>query len=173
MPNYCVNELLITGELSFRRDFEEIARSETRVLDFNNFVPYPEEWREGDEKWEEWWATSNAMDSIDREVFSQEHPQPKHYYSDVGYNWCISNWGSKWNSLESCSDNNSKRLIYKFDTAWSPPREVILVISKLFPDLRFRLRYWEAGIGFKGVYECEKGEVIFESEDSYRGNKGG
>jgi hypothetical protein len=46
-------------------------------------------------------------------------------------------------------------------------------ISKKFPDLNFKLRYYEAGCGFKGLLILENGLVITHIQGSYTGQRGG
>lgn len=161
MPNYCDNELWIRGDITFRRDFIDFARSNDRVLDFNQFVPYPAEWAEKDRIWDEWWRNGH------------EGQEPEYAYSKFGYEWSISFWGTKWNSLESRVDSNSRRTLYCFDTAWSPPTPVILAMSQKFPNLNFKLKYWEQGCAFKGICECENGVVLRDESSNYRGYRGG
>lgn len=160
MPNYCENELWIKGDLVFRRDFMEIAKTEKGVLDFNQFVPYPEEWSRKDKIWNEWWENSVGE-------------EPEYAYGKYGYDWSISHWGSKWNALESQVNSNNRRTLYLFDTAWSPPKPLIVKMSEMFPDLNFKLKFWECGCAFKGVYVCEKGEILEDIESNYRGPRGG
>jgi len=173
IPNYCDNELYIKGSISLRLDFVEVAKTEDRILDFNSFVPYPEEWREGDKIYNEWWEKYHSLLSDEKDVFALFTPEPKNYYSDFGYDWCYKFWNSKWNSLESRVDHNNRRTLFYFDTAWSPPKAVILKMSEMFPDLNFKLKYWECGAGFKGAYECENGIIVQDESSNYRGNRGG
>jgi hypothetical protein len=46
-------------------------------------------------------------------------------------------------------------------------------MSKMFPDLTFKLKYYEMGNGFKGVFVCKGGKVIKSDEFEYRGGRGG
>jgi hypothetical protein len=151
----------------------EVAKTEIRILDFNSFVPYPEEWREGDKIHDAWWEKYNSLPNEEKASFALFTSEPKNYYNDMGYDWCYSKWGSKWNSLESRVDHNNRRTLYGFDTAWSPPKPVILKMSEMFSDLNFKLKFWECGAGFKGIYECENGVVILSKDSNYRGNRGG
>ena len=173
MPNYCDNELQIKGPISLRLEFIEKARTEERELDFNQFDSYPEEWREGDRIYEEWWDKSHSLPEEKRAYFVLFNPEPKNYYNDLGYDWCYAHWNSKWNSLESEVDHNNRRTLYYFNTAWSPPRPLVLKMSKMFPDLNFKLKFWECGVGFKGTYECKNGIIIADRNSNYRGNRGG
>jgi hypothetical protein len=55
---------------------------------------------------------------------------------------------------------------YSFDTAWAPPIEGYIHISRLFPGLRFTMTYYEPGMCFAGCAIIEDGEVIASSEAS-------
>lgn len=106
-----------------------------------------------------------------------------------GYHWNILNWGTKWDVYadritpekmgwsEGCN-----RIEFGFDTAWSPPAQWLIKITKLFPSLSFVLHYEEPGGYFAGdlIYrngvlkdipyddeQCSKlfGEIDEESEE--------
>lgn len=50
-------------------------------------------------------------------------------------------------------------LIYEFDTAWSPPLEIIQQLSRHWPDLVFILDYEESGEGYKGLAKAAAGQL--------------
>lgn len=53
----------------------------------------------------------------------------KYGYS-AWYDWCINNWGTKWNAMDTqirCDDEIS------FLTAWSPPDPIYLKLSEMYP----------------------------------------
>ena len=54
----------------------------------------------------------------------------------------------------------------RFDTAWSPPVELFDKVAKDYPQLTFRLRYFELGDGFKGVAEWRNG-IRIKNEPSH------
>lgn len=92
------------------------------------------------------------------------------------YDWCTSNWGTKWNASDSCIPEGGVRkahTLVKFKTAWSPPLPVVLRLSELFPKNTFVLRYYERGAAYKGVYKVKAGEVLTQMEGEYRGRRGG
>lgn len=112
-----------------------------------------------------------ARGKEEEQAFSLEslYPCPD---SKDWYDWRITNWGTKWDVqfsgvVESNTKKNPAKVIYCFDTAWSPPTSGIQEISNQFPMLTFTLNYWEAGMGFKGKYKCKAGEVLLAKEDSY------
>ena len=64
--------------------------------------------------------------------------------SQPWYDWNISNWGTKWNAINSHLERMGEDVaIYNFDTAWSPPMPVIDKLRKLFPTMGFFYRYEE------------------------------
>lgn len=171
MPNYCQNELKVSGDKNILERFKKAAGTEKRVLDFNVFVTYPKELEEADEKWNEWWDKRNKCKTA--EDITAIGPAPYNAYDKEGYDWCIRRWGTKWNSIEPNIVDDGKALLYDFDTAWSPPCPIVLEMSKKFPDLKFTLKYWEGGSGFKGVFKCVDGGVTKTEMSSYRGHRGG
>ena len=52
--------------------------------------------------------------------------------------------------------------MYTFDSAWGPPQEGIVHISKSFKSLLFDLRYQEPGMMFCGYARISNGEVLHE-----------
>lgn len=120
-PNWCENRLEIKGKTEDLRKFREYAKSSKTPLDFNNFIPYPKRFAD-----------------LDRKPIND-----KDGYNSGGYEWCIANWGTKWNSCDAKKSSvYNQRLCYDFDTAWSPPAPIIRKMGELFPSLHFILKYW-------------------------------
>lgn len=82
------------------------------------------------------------------------------YGAATWYDWCISNWGTKWNSYypdKSFADGVS------FSTAWSAPEPVIKALSERFPDVVITHEWADEDIGRNlGRREYEGGECIGE-----------
>jgi len=102
----------------------------------------------------------------------------KTYGHTTWYSWCTEHWGTKWDCNNSVIEKTKEKdgkliVVYGFDTAWSPPIAAMTEISKKFPDLNFKLRYYEAGCGFKGLLILENGLVITHIQGSYTGQRGG
>lgn len=161
MPNWCSNELIVTGadsELSvFKQYAEGVAREEDICLDFNKFVPYIKGISDhsGFEK----------MSVAERElVVMLGRGDLDKDYDTVGYNWCIKHWGTKWNATHSEIHDEPGCLTYGFDTAWTEPAPVIHAMSRIFPELSFSLSYREEGEGFEGVHECKAGVVTLDRQ---------
>lgn len=64
------------------------------------------------------------------------------YNAPTWYEWCIENWGTKWNATngELISENKNK-LTYTFDTAWCHPTELLLAFSKKYPNVEIEAEY--------------------------------
>lgn len=158
MPNWCSCDLIIMGPKIIREHFEKFAKDPTdpkRLLDMNQFVPYPKEF-------------------ADKDKAAAGNPSTKDGYNSGGYNWCCVNWGTKWNfgDVELKVTNSSHR--YTFDTAWSPPLPIIFAMSELYPHLLFTLKYYEQGMGFSGVLRMKDGKIIKRIVDNnYAGGRGG
>lgn len=175
MPNWTENELYIKGPQADRDAFVNKAEShlsgvdmfsgeeysEVTSLDFNNFVPYPQRFKDQDKK---------------AKAHRQKNPNDwsvKDGFNNGGYEWCCNNWGTKWNACEITRTENKTSLKYRFDTAWSPPIKVVTAMAHVFPALTFTLKYFEGGMGFQGRYTIKGDEIIEDSNKDYHGNRGG
>jgi hypothetical protein len=173
MPNWCENDLTITGPSKDVDAFFEFAKGKMKpedgeeqelLLDFNKFVPMPETITRDmitEEPWRTWMEDTHRGDD------------------ELWWYWRVQHWGTKWQPqgcqfTEDGWDNPVERCeTITFDTAWSPPLPVVLAMSKKFPTLEFDLRYFESGCAFNGMYVCKGGEVTCEEEGPYFGNRGG
>jgi hypothetical protein len=155
MPNHCDNDLYVRGKLAIIKEFQLFGATEQELLDADRFIPYPEKFKELD-------------------ALYKEQKREKDGFNSGGYEWCCENWGTKW-GLYDCALLYEKKssVKYRFLSAWSPPLPVIKKMSELFPELRFTLRYYECGAGFKGVFECKGGAVKADTGGPYRGDRGG
>lgn len=87
------------------------------------------------------------------------------------YNWCIENWGTKWDVEAMLVDEGSTYLSYTFSSAWSPPISFVEKASKLFPLLDFMLEFKEPGMGFAGEFEGNVEEGFTLNEWDYVGEE--
>ena len=59
------------------------------------------------------------------------------------YDWCVENWGTKWNvedDVDVSYNKNTDEYDITFDTAWSVPSGIVEKYSELGSDEEF---YWE------------------------------
>lgn len=68
-------------------------------------------------------------------------------------------WGTKWEPDIHNIEEENKRLIIEFMSAWSPPDKFLKIISKQFLGLDFILDYSEGGNNFRGRLIIEKGKI--------------
>jgi hypothetical protein len=157
MPNWCENDLWVEGTEEQLEEFmafvkgERDSRGRLQTIDFEKIVPVPE-----DENLE--W-----------------------------FSWSAENWGTKWNAShfedlnpdsggewkEDEAWDRDKCIKITFDTAWNPPLPIIKALGKKFPELWFRLAYFEQGMGFNGAYRVENGKVTMNESGDYFGDRGG
>lgn len=229
MPNWCENELTVSGPASLVDNFLAECGSEQSDLDFNKFVPMPESLTKvssgsselsykilfGDgcgfqlDEVETDLVSAHLLGSYDAvrvrelnkalykglvgksraevaEAVRKEEILAIKYNANVQahghptwYGWAIANWGTKWNASEasihseSSSTGKSKKAVFCFNTAWSPPVPVVQAMISQNPNLRFVLRYWESGCAYKGVFKGHRGEVLRDETSVYRGSRGG
>ena len=67
-------------------------------------------------------------------------------------------WGTKWDTVDNDVYAEDDSINAYFQTAWSPPIQGLMTISKQFPDAQFRVRYDEPGVEFCGVSIIKNGE---------------
>ena len=79
------------------------------------------------------------------------------------HNWCIANWGTKWNSYGYTVDTGFKDGKLTFLTAWSAPHPILQRLSEMFPDIVFEHEWVDEDIGMNcGRYVYFDGERIEE-----------
>ena len=169
MPNYCSNVVEIHGPQHILKTLVE------HRLDFMKIHPYPKELditagREG------------ADDSPEQKalVAAEESNLEKYGYRNW-YDWCVNNWGTKWNAG---GDNDAMQVdfdedvgnqgiaLFQFDTAWAPPLGVLEKLMETHPELSIECRYHEPGVGFFGVWtdgsdRCYETEQFPKSNDPF------
>lgn len=178
MPNYCDCTLCVyspeDGEDNNLAEISSFLSTEETKLSFDKVIPYPEKFRLLDDAARNWeneqkfLKDSGAIDHINWGDF------PKDGYNQGGYEWCIENWGTKWNALRTTIEyNNDYQIIYHFQTAWNPPTPVVLKLSKLYPENEITLEYYEMGMQFCGSMRVKNGAILDEAESKYYGHLGG
>ena len=181
MPNHCENELTISGNAAtVRKVLEAIAPLEpdetgTRLghISFDRIIPYPEEYAAKDRAYEEARAAIMLLPPEER----VRRTMVEDGYNNGGYTWCCENWGTKWDAYSQGpiapeSLEGLRKVKLRFDTAWSPPKPVIIKLGQMFPEAIFRLQYWEGGACFQGKLVVCRGEVDVDECKEYHGSRG-
>ena len=146
MPNWCDNQITITGPSAVIDKIEKIVKADdthenTGLLNF--FHPMPKE-LEG--------TTSPSS--------SAKKPQPMIEGFDCWYDWRCHNWSTKWEVCEFYGvDKQADALIghstisFGFSSAWAPPigaYEQFLVDKE---DCSLKAYYHEGGCDFMGEWD--------------------
>lgn len=149
MPNWCSNELTVSGEQKQIAKFRKLAEQknkdgEKQALSLGNFYPEPD-------------YTKVAVYSTFKGLSGDKRDKPVKP-DRAWYDWRLQHWGTKWElSNVELIDEDTEYLVYGFDTAWSPPVEWFEKVAKDYPELTFRLKYEEEGVGFMGVAKAMAG----------------
>ncbi len=139
MPNWCFNELTITGNKESLQEFKIKVKGINTDICLNNFVPMPEE----------------LVDTIS--------PREKPNW----YDWRLHNWGTKWDIDAHLVEESENMLIYEFESPWGPPGNWLRKVSLMFPWLSFELYYKEPGMCFQGTMVAKESIFIDQEEDYY------
>ena len=109
MPNWCTNEVSIYGhknEEQLKQFVDECITG--TVIDFEKVIPYPDSAPSRDDLK----PSATLTEQLD-------HPYQK-WYNDIGYNWCIDNWGTKWTASSLSEDTyiSDDEVQLQFDTVY-------------------------------------------------------
>ena len=142
MPNHVTNRIKITGDPDTVKRVMYAVKNESGIgtIDFEKIIPIPENIYRG---------------GLSREEF-------KLYGKNNWYDWCIANWGTKWNAYGF--DNNARQRADNeiiFLTAWSAPHPVIQRLAEMFPEIKINHEWADEDIGMNcGRYQYYDGERI-------------
>lgn len=75
------------------------------------------------------------------------------YGYDNWYDWCVENWGVKWNACETHVYDNDKPniFVFRFETPWGEPQHIFSKLHDQYSDLEMRISFTHEG-GFGGQY---------------------
>ncbi len=111
------------------------------TIDFNKITPMPK------------WVYDGKL--LTKEI------EKKYGAGNCWYQWCIKNWGTKWNSYHnSISDVEPSSFTFEYQTAWSPPTPVLTKLFEMFPRLSFTIDYIDEGWLYAGTMTSENGELV-------------
>ena len=175
MPNYCENDLYVSGaEADVEEFLEFVGMNKPRPeFDFNCVLPYPEEFAKRDDDRPDFNDPEYKAKML---VFREKYGSNEDGFNSGGYEWCIKNWGTKWDAKDVVRRDYYGNVCITFQTAWSPPLPVIKALAAKFPNLTLSLEYFESGVEVCGgvCYPArEDEESPREWRDMYYGNRGG
>ena len=149
MPNHVYQRVEVQGDQTRINEFFTNHFTENS-LDFNTFIPMPDELRE----------TTSPV----RNPESERNKRLRETYgADNWYDWSCHNWGTKWNSY----DNNRVGNSFEYQTAWSLPAPILRKIAEGYPDLTFTMRVIEEGGFFAGYIVIQNGDISEKLDENW------
>ena len=142
MPNWCDNQITITGPNSVIDKIEKIVSDEKDTDGLLNFFhPMPKE-----------------LDGTTSPSSSADKPQPMVEGFDCWYDWRVEKWGTKWDCNEFYGvDRQGDTISFGFSSAWSPPigayETFIMNMSEQKQDVSVKAYYYEGGCDFMGEWD--------------------
>lgn len=177
MPNWCENDLLVIGRPSSLAKFKKKAKTRSSALSLQKLIPIPEELQDTqspprivpDKDIRKAIIEHKARNSLYRSgrpiSASESEELIKKYGANNWYDWQVLNWGTKWDIEAILNNEEEGKLGFTFNSAWSPPIQAFQTISRQFPELDFKLKYSETGMGFYGNAKFKRGQVDDEVHD--------
>ena len=148
MPNWCDNQVTITGPNSVIDKIEKIVREEENIdlsskekgesMGLLNFMyPMPKE-----------------LDGTTSPSSSADKPQPMVDGFDNWYDWRCENWSTKWDVNEFYGvDRQGDTISFGFSSAWSPPIGAYEKFLDKNEDCSLKAYYYEGGCDFMGEWD--------------------
>ena len=159
MPNYITNKLMILGtdkQIEEVMNFIKIEKTEINkdifgvgTIDFNKITPMPQ------------WVCKEDLSIKEEEKYGKEN---------CWYEWCIKNWGTKWNAFKQLDIRNTKNALY-FETAWSGVPILIFKLAWMFPDVIIKYGWADEDFGYNVGELTYKDTEILESIKPQGGSK--
>ena len=163
MPNWCNNNITITGPNSVIDKIEKIVDEKQETEGLLQFMyPMPEGLK-----------NTTADMTEDKEMIK------KYGYSDW-YGWATNEWGTKWEVSEfygvdrqylTETSEGESTISFAFDSAWSPPTDAYFNFIQENSDCSLRATYHEPGCDFMGIWDNGNDQCYTISEAAPDGSK--
>lgn len=147
MPNWCSNSVVLK-----HKDPTFVARARdaiTRGELLQEFVPVPNDLKETV-------AGSFGDDERQKELEIQTAYNIKNYGYSNWYDFCVNEWGTKWDVQGEYQDID-EGIVINFDSAWAPPIEAYAKFVSM--GFEVEAMYYEPGVSFCG--EWNNGEDLY------------
>jgi hypothetical protein len=169
MPNWCANSLKLVAttaesDKKLKEILQELERAkgagENPAL-FAMIKPIPEALMITSG-----WLGKDTPEQAALEL-SQKENLKKYGYKDW-YDFCIGEWGTKWDATNSNEEVPfeilGNEVTIFFDTAWAPPMQIYYALEEM--GFQVEATYVEQGVGYIGFYSdgvdnCEKMEQFY------------
>ena len=148
MPNYCNNNIVITGPNSVIDKIEKIANGDKGDL-LQYFYPMPKELND---------TVAGPEPKTKKEKLEKRRLQVE-YGASNWYDWRVENWGTKWDIMEFYNINRKEigedesEISLGFDTAWAPPLGAYEKFIDKNSNCSLKAYYYEPGCDFMGEWD--------------------
>ena len=138
MPNWCSNDLIITGKNLER--LQELSDALVKGDLLKTLVPIPGPLQ---------MATAPNDDEEQAALLTEQYGYPD------WFSFCLSRWGTKWDPTDASvteieTEGEDHTLSASFESAWSPPIDALSVLVE--EGFKVVLHYYEPGMGFTGTW---------------------
>jgi len=157
VPNWVYNTVKITG-------------SESELAKFRKQASEPYESRHQRTKYNEHtkqWELVAGGEIVEGDLLFWNFIKPdnldEYYEGSNWYDWNVDNWGTKWEAGSTEQYYGDGALMYQFETAWSPPEQVLTEIVRQYPGLTFDIKCVEEqgwGVEYSGI----DGDLVTDRE---------
>ena len=163
MPNWCDNRISITGPNALINKISMTVNAEEGIL--NVIAPIPAELKDsvsGSESAKPEWQKKNSG------------KLKMKYGYDNWYDWCLNNWGTKWDLCEYYGvdvkdlDDETSTISFNTQSAWSPPLTAFETFIEQNEDVDVEIAYYEPGCDFMGIWHNGADDCWQCSEDAPR-----
>jgi hypothetical protein len=153
MPNWCNNNITITGPKKIIDKIEKITKKDKPGL-LNYFHPMPKGLRD-----------TTADGSNDKAMIK------KYGHSDW-YSWAVDNWSTKWDVCEFHGvQKHDYGISFGFDSAWAPPIGAYQKFLEDNSNVNIRTTYYEGGCDFMGIWDNGQDDCYEISSIAPKGSK--
>jgi len=172
MPNHVTHRIVVTaGDSDQLTEFQELCFTEGE-FDFEKILPMPEALKgissgftniDGEQVslWREVDGESVAISVVEQAELVRD------YGTASWYDWCVENWGTKWNAYETdIVYDGTTSIEFTFNTAWSMPIPIFEELSRRFTDLRFSVQAFDEGWNFAAVGHFDHDGVFIDEEQA-------
>ena len=148
MPNYCNNNIVITGPNSVIDKIEKIANGDKGNL-LQYFYPMPKELND---------TVAGPEPKTKKEKLEKRRLQVE-YGASNWYDWRVENWGTKWDIMEFYNINRKEigedesEISLGFDTAWAPALGAYERFIDENSNCSLKAYYYEPGCDFMGEWD--------------------
>ena len=160
MPNHCTNLLSCTSGKTIGSIIKNYLTEDGKCLDFEKILPFPDCIKASGKYGDIYFITAKRDKWQEEEVKAHQKANEELCLEKTGYknwyDWNVANWDTKWNAyscytLEDNSNELEEISDLGFQTAWSPPINVIRELAKLTGE-SLRMSYYDEGWMFGGEF---------------------